>query len=222
MTAIMQRRPPSEPRRRRGDTSRQRTIPAIALALLLAGCASDDPKQGGFFGGLIGLGSGAYEDRVDQESAALNAEQVRYQEGIDDQDRLDGAVKERRAQADRLEREIAALGADIGDLDAEIAAMRRDEAVTLDDVTAAEAKVAALVDEIDRVQKEQAAHEQAKALGADADRDTDPAQFGEPSADQVSDLRAYINKLQDALEALKAARDRRLEEGAGRSDEATN
>ncbi len=49
---------------------------AVSTALLGSGCAgnvSNDPHQGGFFGGLAGLSSGAYQKRVDDQQANLAA-----------------------------------------------------------------------------------------------------------------------------------------------------
>jgi len=175
----------------------------------LAGCATDDPSRGGFFGGLIGLGSGAYEARVADQTAALKAEELRYREEIDGNKRLDQALRERQAEASDLERDLTSLRQEIDGLDIEIAALQREETTTRDEVAKAEADVASLLDDIDRIEAEQEAHEQAKALGADADQDADPAAFGEPPREQVSDLRAYIIELQAAVEALKSARERR-------------
>ena len=189
-------------------------LPAICLSvgLLLAGCTTDDPRKGGLFGGLFGLGSGAYAERVAGEKAALRAEEARYQEEAGSSERLGEIVDGRRVQAADLKRQVASLRQDIEGLDAEIDALQRERTVTQDEVAAAEANVAALLGDVDRIETEQEAIEQAKALGADADEDTDPAQFGEPPREQVSDLRAYIIKLQEAVDGLKQARERRATE----------
>ena len=182
-------------------------ISCSCALMLLAGCATDDPSRGGFFGGLIGLGSGTYEARAADQTAALEAQEVRYREEIDDNKRLDGAVREREAEASDLKRQLASLRQEIDDLDVEIAALQREETTTQDEVAKAEADVASLLDDIDRIEAKQEAHERAEALGADADQESDPAEFGEPPREQVSDLRAYINELQAAVDALKAARE---------------
>ena len=185
-------------------------IRCFAFALLLAGCAGGNPNEGGFFGGLIGIGSGAYEDRVTDQTEALKAEEIRYQLEIDGSRELDQALRERRSQASALKDRLASLRNDIDSLDAEIAALEREGAVTEDDVNKAESDVALLLGEIDRIEAEQDVRDKAKALGADAASDTDPAQFGEPPSERVSDLRAYIIELQEAVQALKAARERHV------------
>lgn len=191
-----------------------RSTLAVSTALLLTACVSDDPRQGGFFGGLAGLGSGSYEERVLDEEAALKLERVRYQEEIEDGAKLDDVIRNRRSQALDMEREILLLRQDIDGLDTEIEVLMHEKIIAQDDVTRAEADVAALLGEIERIEGERATNEQARALGADAGSDADPAAFGEPSREEVSELRAYINKLQDAVDALKATRARQAAEAA--------
>ncbi len=188
------------------------SILAISTALLLTACVSDDPRQGGFFGGLAGLGSGTYEQRVADEEAALKLEKVRHQEEVDDGAKLDNVIGNRESQALDMEREILLLREDIDSLDTEIEVLLHERIIAQDDVVRAEADVAALLDEIERIEAEQVTNEQARALGADAGSDTDPAAFGEPSREEVSELRAYINKLQEAVDALKATRARQAAE----------
>ncbi|MDH3663134.1 MAG: hypothetical protein OEU92_24460 [Alphaproteobacteria bacterium] len=189
-------------------------ILCFCVATLLGGCTTDDPNQGGLLGGLIGLGSGAYEERVADETAALRAEEIRYREEIDDKEGLDRALRESRAQAFDLKDQLASIRREVDGLEAEITVLQRDETVTRDEVEKAEADVATLLDDIDRIEAEREAHEQARALGADAEPDTDPAEFGEPPREQVSDLRAYIIELQQAVDALKATRAKRAGEVA--------
>ncbi|MGI9500470.1 MAG: hypothetical protein ACR2P3_10550 [Geminicoccaceae bacterium] len=187
---------------------------SIAIASLLAGCTTDDPRKGGLLGGLIGLGGGAYQERVVDEKAALEVQEGRYQQEVEGNERLDQSLAARRALAQELEHEVAWLEREMDGLDAEIAALQREESTTRDDVEKVETNVASLLDDLDRIETEREAHEQAKALGADADQDTDPAIFGEPPREQVSDLRAYIIKLQAAVDALKSTREKRAVEVA--------
>lgn len=186
----------------------------LCAATLLAGCTTDDPNEGGLFGGLIGLGSGAYETRVADETAALRADEIRYQEEIDGNKNLDRALRKRHAEASDLERQLTSLRQELDGLDTEILALQRDETITQDEVEQAEAGVALLLNDIDRIEAEREAHEQAKTLGADAAPDTDPAEFGEPPREQVSELRAYIIELQQAVDALKSTREKRAGEAA--------
>lgn len=189
-------------------------IPVLCLntVLLLAGCTSDDPRKGGLLGGLIGLGSGSYDERVDNEKAALKAEQARYRGEVRGSEKLDRGMTERAAGAEALKRQVMELRQATQSLEADIEDIRRKETVTRGEVANAEANVALLLDDIDRIGDEQEAHARAELLGADAGPDADPAEFGEPPREQVSDLRAYIVKLQQAVDELKSARERRLSE----------
>lgn len=48
----------------------------ITLAISLTGCAAtSDPRQGGLFGGLYGLSTGAYENRINQRQEELSRQQ---------------------------------------------------------------------------------------------------------------------------------------------------
>ena len=193
------------------------TFACLAVMALLAGCSSNDPREGGLLGGLVGLGSGAYQERVVDEKAALQAERVRYQDETEGKAQLEDTLMHRQSHALDMERELVLLRAEIDAIDAEIAAIEKEKVVTRDKVEEVKAAVAILLDDIDRIKAEQAAQEQAKVLGADAGPEADPAEFGEPPLEQVSDLRAYINKLQAAVDALKATRDRRMKEASARS-----
>lgn len=177
------------------------------LALSLTACATDDPRQGGLFGGLVGLSSGAYRERISEERTSLQTEKARHQEEVEDGQRLDGLLKEKQSEAIDLEHAVYAIGQDIEALESDIKALKKEETLTRDQIETAEADLVALQRKIDRIEAARGAEEQAKALGADADVDTDPAEFGEPSQDQVSDLRAYIVELQKAIDALQSTRD---------------
>lgn len=192
-------------------------LAGLTAMVLLAGCTTDDPREGGLLGGLVGLGSGTYQERVIDEKAALQAERVRFEEETDGKIALEDTLMQRRSYALDVERELVTLREEIDAIDAEIATIESEEVITRDEVDKVKAAVADLLDDIDRIKAEQAAQERAKALGADAGPEADPAEFGEPSVEQMSDLRAYINKLQAAVDALKATRDRRMRAASARS-----
>ncbi|MCB5285895.1 MAG: hypothetical protein LHW45_09965 [Candidatus Cloacimonetes bacterium] len=47
-------------------------IVTLFLAMVFGGCASqDDPREGGFFGGVAGLGSGGYKNRMTEREERL-------------------------------------------------------------------------------------------------------------------------------------------------------
>lgn len=72
-----------------------------ALVLLVSGCASSsDPREGGFFGGVWGLQSGAYEERTQNREARL--ERLRAM-----QHDLDAKQAELEKEKASLEEEVA-------------------------------------------------------------------------------------------------------------------
>lgn len=115
--------------------------PARALVLglgllVLGGCASStDPREGGFFGGVQGLGSGAYDARLKErddrlatlretqaelsgERATLEASQLAAEEALE-QERAEYARLER--DIDGLERRLAELKKTRGAQDSRVA-----------------------------------------------------------------------------------------------------
>ncbi len=97
----------------------------FALAIFCSGCASStDPREGGFFGGVQGLQSGAYEERVQSREESL--------------DRL-------RALQAKLDAEQSSLGAEKRSLEEEIALERQN-------LTAMEQEVAGLKQSLDTYQ----------------------------------------------------------------------
>lgn len=190
------------------------SISCLGVGLLLSACTANDPKEGGFFGGLAGLGQGTYQSRIDQEASELEAEKARYQEERDGKVGLIRSVASHRQRAHDLERRLTSLQSETKALDQEILALRQEEDLTTGRVEAVEADVAALLDDINEVEREQELQDRAEALGASADEDADPAAFGEPPREQVSELRAYISKLQKVVDDLKLARSRKAAEGS--------
>ncbi len=94
--------------------------------LLLTGCgASHNPREGGFFGGIGGLGSGAYQARVQEredrlsrlqqvrkgleaESEDLSAEKTTLREQIDRERALLGELESSMAELEQAARSLEA------------------------------------------------------------------------------------------------------------------
>jgi chromosome segregation ATPase len=100
----------------------------LMLALLpLAGCgAAGDPSEGGILGGIQGLVSGGYDQRITQRKAALGNLQTGNDLLKQDNRQLGkeagGVASERR----RLHRQIAALDAKTAELTARTSRLRTD------------------------------------------------------------------------------------------------
>lgn len=69
--------------------------------LQLAGCAtSGDPHEGGFVNGVIGLGGGGYQRRLDERQSTLDSERA-------EQRRLGIEQREAEAERDAVRRELS-------------------------------------------------------------------------------------------------------------------
>ncbi len=106
-----------------------RWYPIAALPLLLAACAtSDDPREGGFFGGVGGLSSGRYEERVQSRQSSLDSVRTARaglqaeQSGLESQK----TASQRRLQAER--KKFATLESETRDLSAKVGALKAEDA----------------------------------------------------------------------------------------------
>ena len=98
---------------------------AAGLAALLGACATtDDPREGGFIGGVQGLSSGAYQQRVserednlaklramqadlEQDSAALQAQKGKRQQLLAEEKRKLASLD---SEVEALQRKLTAMG----------------------------------------------------------------------------------------------------------------
>jgi len=100
----------------------------LLVALPLGGCqTSEDPAQGGFFSGLSGLSSGAYERRLQSRQAELVSAQ-QSQTGLRAQtERAHAEQAEVKASLAKNEREMQALQNDVQRLRTQLAKERRQQ-----------------------------------------------------------------------------------------------
>ena len=187
----------------------------VSIVFLMGGCTSDDPNQGGLIGGLIGLGSGSYEQRVADKTASWNSDEQRYQEEVASKNKLDAAVRDRHVQVTDLELQVAEIEGDIAALDAEIEALQSEEAITSDKLTEAEGKIASLLGDIDALSADQ---ETARLLDAETlDTEAGSGADAVQESNRTVELRAYIAELAEMVEALNSARESNLEEASHES-----
>ena len=106
----------------------------LGLPLFLAGCATtDDPHQGGFVSGIVGLASGGYEKRITER-------EQRYQDELGEQQRLE-------AEAESVQQERMRVQADLNQANQRLASLERKLSVVRAEVsrertaTAAEQKL---------------------------------------------------------------------------------
>ncbi len=111
-------------------------------ALLLAGCESNpDPAQGGFISGISGLGSGSYQDRLDQKEAELAAAEAE-RTALEEEAAIAESERSRlSSQVDEAERRLTTLGHDIAKLDKQIAEASRQRQLSDEEFAALKAEV---------------------------------------------------------------------------------
>lgn len=95
-----------------------RSFMMIGLGLCVVGCStlSDNPREGGFLGGVMGIESGAYDRRIEERQRNLDAlNQAQRQEAglqsglLAEKTEAKSALEQLRRQSDGLNREISAL-----------------------------------------------------------------------------------------------------------------
>lgn len=93
-----------------------------------ASAASDNPREGGFFGGLSGINSGAYDARVQQRKDELSRQETINQDLKEKQNVLDKEAKaaeielaEEQQRVNDLDEDLASLESDVNELSAKSA-----------------------------------------------------------------------------------------------------
>lgn len=101
----------------------------LAVSVTLTGCAvSDNPREGGLFGGVVGLSNGTYEKRLEEREQNLDTlRAVQADLGVD-QAALETEKRGLAAQVTRERTQLAALDDNIGALERRVVALRGTEA----------------------------------------------------------------------------------------------
>jgi chromosome segregation ATPase len=90
----------------------------LLTAMLLGGCAGQhDPRTGGFFGGVAGLGSGGYKDRVAEREARLEELRATQRELDAEKGQLETQKSAVQALVDKDQARVKAMQAEIAALD---------------------------------------------------------------------------------------------------------
>jgi chromosome segregation ATPase len=93
----------------------------IVVAVLLTACAvSNDPRQGGLFGGLHGLSSGAYDDRIRDRQDELNRQQDVNQELKEQSETLENEAQLRDYELTLEQQRVVRMERDLSNLESEV------------------------------------------------------------------------------------------------------
>ncbi len=98
---------------------------ALIIAVFpLTGCVTDDPRQGGFIGGVVGLASGSYDDRVAARQAALADQQSRNLAEQWQSQSLEGSQRSRTARLETVRQDLDTTDRRIKAMEARIRELR--------------------------------------------------------------------------------------------------
>ncbi|MCW8906137.1 MAG: hypothetical protein OQL28_02725 [Sedimenticola sp.] len=169
-------------------------------AWLVAGCVTtDDPREGGFLGGVHGLTSGAYERRTQEREA--NLEKMReMQNELNNESKQLARQKQQRQQVLQEEKgKLAVLSSDVDALEFKLVALNKEEKVSRQRVTELDQRIS-------RLKNQLASHASAlDALERDGIGSADTlegAGTGGLTADRRQQLEAQRQALQKEYETL--------------------
>jgi len=93
-------------------------IPILFAVMFLGGCAGQhDPRTGGFFGGVAGLGGGGYKDRVTEREARLEELRATQRELDAEKGQLEIQKSAAQVQVDKDQARVKTMQSEIAALD---------------------------------------------------------------------------------------------------------
>lgn len=98
-----------------------------AIVILIGGCATsvtDDPTKGGLAGGLYGISSGSYDQRIEERRAELEATKQNQQGVQQEYKRLASDKAQQLRQKQQIQAELDKLQQDTGQLSAQLAKLQ--------------------------------------------------------------------------------------------------
>ncbi len=102
----------------------------LALAFSLVSCVSDDPRQGGFFGGVLGLSNGTYDKRIADRQQSLASVRNTQQELQTENARLQRQKRASISEIKRAQRQLASVRRENRSIRNNIAELRRSNKIT--------------------------------------------------------------------------------------------
>lgn len=144
----------------------------IALAVVVSGCAtSNDPRKGGFFGGLSGINSGAYDERVQQRQEEFIRQQKISSDLKTTSLGLEHEAQARGAELDAERQRLSELDENLVKLKADVEKIKATTAKQKSDYAALKQKIN---NQIKLVHAQQGAMDELKRVGGSA---ADPARY---------------------------------------------
>ena len=170
----------------------------IASAATLSSCVSNDPRKGGFFGGLQGLNSGAYDARIDQRNEELGQQENLNQGLKDKSSTLQGKARTREAKLAAEQELLDDMDENLNSLESDIENLNAKSAKQETEIASLKVKIADQRRKFNTQQKALKEFEQSGASTADPERYRILQQERNRLADEYSKLLKYFQALANA------------------------
>jgi len=143
----------------------------ILAALLPVGCATtDNPREGGFFGGVQGLNSGAYDKRIQEREESLDRLNAIKQELGQEQAQLQTEKQRKQARLAGLEQQLSQLDRETAQLARQLDGKRGQLAGEREKSARLKKDLASLRQDIAKVESKRANGRPVAELEAERDR----------------------------------------------------
>jgi chromosome segregation ATPase len=134
-------------------------ITLTVATLVLSACATtDNPREGGFFGGVQGINSGAYDKRIEEREDSLQRLNAIKQELGEEQAHLSSEKQRKQARLAGLQQQLAQL-------DKETAQLSRQLDQRRSELAGEKAKTARLKQDLAQLRQDVASLEGRRAAG---------------------------------------------------------
>ncbi|WP_321528294.1 hypothetical protein [Sedimenticola selenatireducens] len=180
----------------------QQTL-VILATLLLTGCVTtDDPREGGFFGGVHGISSGSYERRAQEREENLAKVRAMQKELEAETESLDAQKHQRQLVLEQEQSKLATLNSDVKALEARLMTLGKEQGASDKRVADLQRRLDVLKGQLSKQQTSLDALEGGGTGGADALEGTGTGALGDTRRQQLEAQRLELQKEYDSLLSL--------------------
>lgn len=180
----------------------QQTLVILSVALLTGCATTDDPREGGFFGGVQGISSGAYERRAQEREENLAKMRAMQKELETETASLDAQKHQRQVVLEREKSKLATLNKDVKALDARLAKLSKEQGASDKRVADLQHRLSLLKGQLSDQQTSLDALEGGGAGGADALEGAGTGALSDTRRQQLEAQRLELQKEYESLLSL--------------------
>lgn len=170
----------------------------VLAASSTAFAASDNPREGGFFGGLFGINSGAYDARVQQRKDELSRQENINRDLKEKQDVLEKEAKAAEFELAEEQQRVNDLDEDLASLESDVNTLNVKSAKQKAELATIKRKIKDKRQRIKSLQSELKALEQSGGSAANSDRYRVLQQERKLLANEYKKLLEYSQTLSNA------------------------